>query len=127
MLCLYLLQASAAPDVWLQLLQQCVADPNCQTTALHQAICILAQQMVEQRALSAQQVSDQQERLLAQKQQIEVQQKQIALTCRGSYSGCSCSGSNSSARMADLLLGDVVVSVEGMRNLRWPVAACRSI
>ncbi len=57
-----LLQADSAPDVWLQLLEHCAAEPDCQPTALRS----LAQQLAEQKALTAQlrqQVLDQHEQL----------------------------------------------------------------
>jgi hypothetical protein len=45
-------QAGSRPAVWLQLLEKCCAeDPGCQPVA----ICSLAQQLAEQRALTAQQ------------------------------------------------------------------------
>jgi hypothetical protein len=98
-----MLQDGSAPDVWLQLLEHCAADPYCQPTAMchlgrrlakqmaltarqQQQIAVLqeqlsAQPLSEQGALTTQlqqQVSDQQQRLSAQGQMIGVQQQQIA-------------------------------------------------
>jgi hypothetical protein len=54
------LQDGSVPTVWLQLLERCVAEPDCHPTALHS----LAQQLAEQRAVSALL----QQQLLAQQQ-----------------------------------------------------------
>jgi chromosome segregation ATPase len=62
-----LLQAVSAPDVWLQLLGHCVADPDDQPTALRSVVQLLA----EQRALGAsqqQQIADLRAQLSAQQQ-----------------------------------------------------------
>jgi uncharacterized coiled-coil protein SlyX len=45
------LQVGPLPNVWLQLLERCAADPACQPTALRS----LAQQLAEQRALTSSQ------------------------------------------------------------------------
>lgn len=52
-----------APDVWLQLLEVCAAEPRCQPTALRS----LAQQLAQQKAATAQQL--QQGTLIAEQQQ----------------------------------------------------------
>lgn len=60
-----LLQAISAPDVWLQLLEHCAADPDDQPTAL----CSVVQLVAEQRALCArqqQQIADLRAQLSAQ-------------------------------------------------------------
>ena len=76
-----LLQAEPALDVWLQLLERCAAEPGCHPTALRS----LAQQLAEQRALTAQQqqqVAGLQEQLSAQQltaaEQIAGLQQQVA-------------------------------------------------
>lgn len=76
--CVYVCVAQevAGPAVWLQLLERCVAEHNCQPTAL----CSLAQQLADQRVLTVQQqqqISDQQQQLSAQQQQILDQQQQL--------------------------------------------------
>jgi hypothetical protein len=71
------LQEGDASDVWLQLLERCAAEPDCQPTALRS----LAQQLAEQRALTAQhghQLPIQQKKLLAQEQQIAGLQEQLS-------------------------------------------------
>jgi hypothetical protein len=87
------LQAGSAPDVWLQLLLRCAAEPGCASSVLrslaHQlaeARTTSAQQLAEQRALTAQQlaelrglVSQQQQQVTAQQQMIAGQQQQIAM------------------------------------------------
>jgi septal ring factor EnvC (AmiA/AmiB activator) len=75
--CAALLQGGATLDVWLQLLQRCAAEPSCRDTAL----ATLAQQLAEQRALTArqqhqiaglqQQVSDQQQQIAGMREQLE--------------------------------------------------------
>jgi hypothetical protein len=64
-----LLQEGPDPDVWLQLLERCAADPNCQPTAMRS----LAQQLAEQRALTAQQ----QQQMQVQQQQLSAQQQVV--------------------------------------------------
>ena len=63
------LQAGSAPDVWLQLLEECAGDPNCQPTVLRG----LAQQLAEQRALTAQQQTAQQQEMSNAQQQLAEQ------------------------------------------------------
>lgn len=73
----HVLQAGSGGDVWLQLLERCAADPDCQPTAMRS----LAQQLAEQSALTAryeQQLSAQQQHMSAQEQLIAAQQQQIA-------------------------------------------------
>lgn len=67
-----MLQDGSSP-VWVQLLEQCAAEPGCHPAALHS----LAQRVAEQSALSTQQqrqLSDQQQQLAAQQAQISAQQ-----------------------------------------------------
>jgi hypothetical protein len=74
---LSLLQAGSAPDVWLQLLEHCVADSDCQPTAL----CSLALQLAGQRSRTAQleqQVSKQQQQIASLLQHAFVQQQDAA-------------------------------------------------
>jgi hypothetical protein len=61
-----MLQDGSAPDVWLQLLERCAAEPDCQPAALRG----LGQQLAEQRALTTtlQQRVCAQEQLSAQQQ-----------------------------------------------------------
>ena len=68
--CFSVLQATSAPDVWLQLLERCAADPDCQPTALRS----LAEQLAEQKALTAQQ----QHQLAVQQQVAAAQGARIA-------------------------------------------------
>ena len=92
------MQAGSAPDVWLQLLERCAAEPGCQPAALRS----LAQQLAEHRVLTAQQaqlcgvqqrqissllqqigglqwcVNAQQQQGYLQQQQLSAQQQQIA-------------------------------------------------
>ncbi len=75
-----ILQANTGPDVWLQLLEYCATDPDCQPTALRS----LAQQLAEQRAFSAQRLAKQrvvntrlQRQVLDQQQHIAGLQKQM--------------------------------------------------
>jgi hypothetical protein len=49
----HMLQDGSAPDVWLQLLERCAAEPDCQPQA-STALRSLAQQLAEQRALTTQ-------------------------------------------------------------------------
>ena len=84
-LCVHLQQPHRAPDVWMQLLEYCAADPDCQPMTVRS----LAQQLGEQRALAVQlqdrlaaqeqAVSDQQQRVSVQGQLNAEQQQQIAL------------------------------------------------
>jgi hypothetical protein len=69
-------QAGPVPNVWLQLLQRCAADPECQPIALRS----LAQQLAEHRTQSEQQlielramVAHQQEQIVHLQQQQEQQ------------------------------------------------------
>jgi hypothetical protein len=64
-----MLQDGSAPDVWLQLLERCAADPTCQPAALHS----LAQQLSEQRALTGQH----EQRLWIQERHMVAQHQQI--------------------------------------------------
>jgi hypothetical protein len=69
------LQDGHVPDVWLQLLERCAADPNCQPTALRS----LAHQLSDQKAQSEQQAAELRAVVAHQQQQIaclEGQQKQ---------------------------------------------------
>ena len=69
----FALQDDAAPDVWLQLLERCAAEPGWQPPAPRS----LAQQLAQQGVLSAQQqqqIADLQDRLSAQQQQMAEQQ-----------------------------------------------------
>ena len=69
------MQAGSPPDVWLQLLERCVAaDRGCQATALRS----LAQQLTEQRALSARQ-----QQQLAAQQQVAVEQEAQIVALKG--------------------------------------------
>ena len=82
-LVLHMLQENSAPDVWLQLLLRCVADPAGQPTALRS----LAQQLSERMALTAQQqqqLSGQQQLIAAQQQQIAGLQEQLSAQQRAS-------------------------------------------
>jgi hypothetical protein len=70
------LQEGPDPDVWLQLLERCAADPNWQPTALRS----VAQLLAEQKALTAQQQQQmqvQQQQLSAQRQVVEGQGTRI--------------------------------------------------
>jgi hypothetical protein len=67
---LHVLQAGSSPDVWLQLLEQCAADGNCQPTVMRS----LARQLAEQRALTL----TEQQRVCAHQQHIAHQHQQIA-------------------------------------------------
>ena len=71
------LQEGSASDVWLQLLERCAAEAECQPTAVRS----LAQQLAEQKALTARhehQLSTQQQQLLVQEQQIADLQEQLS-------------------------------------------------
>lgn len=71
------LQAPLAPDVWLQLLECCAADPDCQPSALRS----LAQQLADQRVLTKQhaaQLSEQRALNAQQQQQIAGLQDQLS-------------------------------------------------
>ena len=59
------------PDVWLQLLERCAAEPNCQPTALRS----LAQQLLAQQ----QQITAQCQKLAVQQQVASKQDAQIAV------------------------------------------------
>jgi small-conductance mechanosensitive channel len=62
-----MLQDGPSPDVWLQLLERLAAVAECQPVAM----CSLAQQLAEQRALTdrqQQQIADLQEQVSAQQQ-----------------------------------------------------------
>jgi hypothetical protein len=62
--------------VWLQLLERCATNSDCQPTV----VCSLAQQLVEQRALTVQQqqqLLDLQQQMSAQQQLIAAQQQQL--------------------------------------------------
>jgi uncharacterized protein YicC (UPF0701 family) len=79
------LQASPVPDVWLQLLELCAAEPDCQPTVLRslarqlaEARAALAQQLAEQRVLTAQQLAELRGVVTQQQQQITTQQQVIA-------------------------------------------------
>ena len=66
-------QAGSPPDVWLQLLERCAAtDPGCQPAALRS----LAQQLAEQRALTAGQIAGLQAQLSCEQQRAEALQQQ---------------------------------------------------
>jgi hypothetical protein len=70
------LQEGPEPDVWLQLLERCVADRGCQPTALRN----MAQQLVAQQQQSAaqQQVASKQDAQIAGLQgQLQVMQAQL--------------------------------------------------
>ena len=72
-----MLQAACTspPDVWLQLLERCAAEPGCQPTAIRS----LAQRLADQHALSEQQLDSQRAVIAHQQQQIaclEGQQQQ---------------------------------------------------
>ena len=78
----YVLQEGPAPDVWLQLLEDCAADPTCQPPAMRS----LAQQLAEQRALTAelqQQVSDQQQQITGLQGSLSAQQHGVAELAAG--------------------------------------------
>jgi hypothetical protein len=62
------------PDVWLQLLERCAAEPGCHPTILRH----LAQQQAEQRALAAQQLLAQQQLVSAQNLQMSDLQQQLS-------------------------------------------------
>lgn len=68
------LQAGSPPDVWLQVLEECAADPNCQPIALRNAIATISQQQTETRAL----VKEQQEEVAGLKQQLASQRRSEA-------------------------------------------------
>ena len=71
------LQDDTPPDVWLQLLMRCSAEPRCQGAALRS----LAQHLTEQWALTAQQqqqIASLQEQLSAQQHVAAQQGAQIA-------------------------------------------------
>jgi hypothetical protein len=73
---LVLLQDASGPAVWLQLLEQCAAEPDCPP----EAVRTLAQ-LAEQRAVAnghQQQLTDQQQQLLAPQQQVLDQQEQLS-------------------------------------------------
>jgi DNA anti-recombination protein RmuC len=75
---LHMLQdASAPPNVWLQLLEQCATIHDCHPSILH----TLAQQLAEQRARTTQleqQVSDQQQAAVVRQQHIASLQEQAS-------------------------------------------------
>ena len=70
----FVLQEDSHPDVWLQLLEECAADPACQPTALH----CLAQQLAKHRNVAAQQLSAQQHQNRALQQQLAAQQQLVS-------------------------------------------------
>lgn len=70
------------PDVWMQLLEHCAADPTCQPKTVRSLARQLSKQRVQlQDRVAAQEqlMSDQQQRVLAQDQLIAEQQQQIAM------------------------------------------------
>ena len=76
LICAALLQAgTSAPDVWLQLLDRCAAEPSCQSAVLHS----LATQLAQQR----QQLSDQQQQLAGLQQQLVAAQQATAEVIAG--------------------------------------------
>jgi hypothetical protein len=67
-------QDGSIPDVWLQLLERCAADPECQPTTLRS----LAQQLSKQRTQSEQQLAELRAVVAHQQQQIaHLQQQQM--------------------------------------------------
>jgi hypothetical protein len=64
-------QDRADPDVWLQLLERCAAEPNCQPTAMRS----MAQQLVAQQ----QQITAQQQQLVEQQQVASKQDGRIGV------------------------------------------------
>jgi hypothetical protein len=72
-----LLQADPAPDVWLQLLELCASDPDCQPTALRS----LARQLADQQLLTTQQRvlnAQQQQQIAGLQDQLSAQQRVVA-------------------------------------------------